>query len=50
LTAHEIKLKNTLAGIIETHQRTGKRRWVFMIIQNGKIGKNGQPFIPTRQL
>jgi 3-hydroxyacyl-CoA dehydrogenase/enoyl-CoA hydratase/3-hydroxybutyryl-CoA epimerase len=25
LTAHEIKLKNTLAGIIETHNRTGKK-------------------------
>jgi 3-hydroxyacyl-CoA dehydrogenase/enoyl-CoA hydratase/3-hydroxybutyryl-CoA epimerase len=30
LTAHEIQLKNTLAGIIETHQRTGKREgWGF---------------------
>jgi 3-hydroxyacyl-CoA dehydrogenase/enoyl-CoA hydratase/3-hydroxybutyryl-CoA epimerase len=37
LTAHEIKLKNTLAGIIETHQRTGKKEGQgFMIIQNGK--------------
>jgi 3-hydroxyacyl-CoA dehydrogenase/enoyl-CoA hydratase/3-hydroxybutyryl-CoA epimerase len=37
LTAHEIKLKNTLAGIIETHKELVKKEGQgFMIIQNEK--------------
>jgi 3-hydroxyacyl-CoA dehydrogenase/enoyl-CoA hydratase/3-hydroxybutyryl-CoA epimerase len=51
LTAHEIKLKNTLAGIIETHNRTGKRKVrVFMIIQNEKksIWKEWATIYPSK--
>jgi 3-hydroxyacyl-CoA dehydrogenase/enoyl-CoA hydratase/3-hydroxybutyryl-CoA epimerase len=53
LTAHEIQLKNTLAGIIETH-RTGKREgWGFMIIRKTKkidLERMGNHLSPTRQL